>query len=280
LAVVDSDALDALLVETSVIALARARYAEGKAAWPDIELLQAAWREHLLTHVARASGASAHVAALHAADFYLATALVHGDRAAVLAFDKLYIARVREYVFKVSVERHVVDEIAQQLRETLLVGSGEQTCKIADYTGKGALGGWVRVAAVRLALNSKRVKQQAEVSEDVVALGRDPELAYVHAHSEHAFKAAFQAVLATLPIEQRTLLRLHYLQGLTLDQIATMLGGSRSTLGRHLQDARAEILQQTSASLRRDHGFSATAVQSLVRKASSQMQLTFSKLLK
>ena len=42
-----------------------------------------------------------------------------------------------------------VDEVKQGLRERLLVGPPP---RIAEYSGSGPLGGWLRVVSVRLAI--------------------------------------------------------------------------------------------------------------------------------
>jgi RNA polymerase sigma-70 factor, ECF subfamily len=259
---------------------AKEHWAEGSLVWSTLALSESQWRQLLANQLRVSTDMVAHLQALHAADFFLACALVERVPSALPEFERQYMTRIREYVLKVTVERQAVDDIAQQLRESMLVGKAGALPTIASYSGKGALGGWVRVAAVRLALNRKRSVPAADVSDDVPALAHDPELAYLHAQAQATFQQAFRAVLESLVPEQRNLLRLHYLQGLSLDQIASLLGAPRSTLGRHLQAARAEILAQTSARLTREHGLSATAVASMVRKAASQMHVTFTKLLK
>jgi DNA-directed RNA polymerase specialized sigma24 family protein len=52
------------------------------------------------------------------------------------------------------------------LCERLIMGG-----KIGDYSGKGALGGWLRVSAVRTALNHLRTVDPAlDVGDDLLAL--------------------------------------------------------------------------------------------------------------
>ena len=52
-----------------------------------------------------------------------------------------------------------VDEVRQVLRTKLLVGDGAPP-KIADYSGRGPLDGWVRAAAVRAAIDLKRREKE------------------------------------------------------------------------------------------------------------------------
>lgn len=270
----------------------------GREAWPKIALEDERFVRHLATH-ARASGAPrAFLEKVHAEDLYLACGAMSGDRAAVTYFEEQFIARVPDYVLRVRIGRDVVDEVQQKLRERLLMGrsveekrgasaDGEPhsvegaTPKIGEYSGKGALGGWVRVAAVRTALNETRGRtlDTEPAGDDMPSFVADPELAYVKEHAQRLFMDAFQRVLGSLPAKERSILRLHYIDGLTMDQLARLYQTPRSTIARRVADARQAVLAATESLLRDERRLSPSAVASVIRQARSRLQVTITRLL-
>lgn len=253
--------------------------AKGRAAWPKIALTKAYFRQHLARHASAASDLDS----LHVTDLYLACALERRDRAAETYFEEHFMARVPEYVLRVRVEREVVDEVKQRLRESLLVGIDGKTPKIAEYSGKGALGGWLRVAAVRTALNHTRDRKtsalgKSEALGDDLSLAGDPELAYLREHANELFADAFKRVLGGLDASERTILRLHYIDGLTMDQLAHIYKTPRSTIARRVAAARQEILTATETLLRSEHRLSPSAVASVIRQAKSRLDVTITRL--
>ncbi|MBS2018042.1 MAG: sigma-70 family RNA polymerase sigma factor [Deltaproteobacteria bacterium] len=253
--------------------------AKGREAWPKVTLASEVFRAHVVRHVA----SDAALEALHVADLYLACALTGGDRAAQAYFEEAFMARVPEYVLRVRVERDVVDEVQQKLRETLLMAGEGRAPKIAEYSGKGALGGWVRVAAVRTALNHVRDRKAGVAGAsrsltDDLAVAGDPELAFVKEHAHELFADAFKRVLAGLDANERTILRLHYIDGLTMDQLAHLYKTPRSTIARRVADARQQILASTEALLEDEKRLTPSAVASVIRQAKSQLDVTITRL--
>jgi RNA polymerase sigma-70 factor (ECF subfamily) len=175
----------------------------------------------------------------------------------------------------------VVDEVQQKLRERLMMATEGHAPKIAEYTGKGALGGWLRVAASRTALNHLRASGPAtEGLGDEVSVAGDPELRYVKEHAHDLFTDAFKRVLEGLDANGRTILRLHYIEGLTMDQLAHLYKTPRSTIARRVAEARQQVLQSTEALLRDERRLTPSAVASVIRQARSQLDVTITRLFK
>lgn len=250
--------------------------AAGRAAWPKVAIAPEAFLEHVAARVETAD----ELEALHASDLYLACAVCVHDRAALAYFEDHFMARVPEYVLRVRVEREVVDEVQQKLREALIMGGEGRAPKIAEYSGKGALGGWLRVTAVRATLNHVRGKAApTEELGDAIAVGADPELAYLKEHAQALFLDAFKRVLDGLDANERTILRLHHIEGLTMDQLARLYRTPRSTIARRVADARQQILTATEALLRDERRLSPSAVASVIRQARSRLDVTITRLL-
>ena len=239
----------------------------GRGAWPKIAIDDASFFAHLARHDALETA--------HASDLFLACAAGLQDRAALAYFEEHFMAKVPGYVLRVRIGRDVVDEVQQKLRETLLMGER----KIAEYSGQGALGGWLRVAAVRTALNQVRGASPVRELHEDAALVADPELAYVKEHARQLFADAFKRVIADLAPGERAILRLHYLEGLTMDQLAKVYRTPRSTIARRVGEARTAILEATASLLQTERRLSPSAAASVIREAQSRLDVTMTRLL-
>ena len=249
---------------------------QGREAWPKVTVAPETFIEHLAVHARTAAALDA----VHASDLYLACAVCQHDRAALAYFEAQFMARVPDYVLRVRVGREVIDEVQQKLREHLIMGRDDAPPKLAEYSGKGALGGWLRVTAVRTALNHLRSSGPATVDlGEEISLAGDPELAYVKEHAKDLFADAFKRVLVGLDANERTILRLHYIEGLTMDQLARLYKTPRSTIARRVAEARQAIVVATEALLRDERRLSPSAVASVIRQARSQLEVTITRLL-
>jgi RNA polymerase sigma-70 factor (ECF subfamily) len=148
---------------------------------------------------------------------------------------------VGAFVAHIDASADFADEVRQQLRERLLVGAQP---RIADYRGQGALGGWLRVAAVRTALTIKRAASRAEIAAPSPP-APDPELDFLKTRYRGELEAAFRATLEKLPADERNVLRLHYLDGCNIDEIGAVYPVHRSTVARWLADSRQTLLDET-----------------------------------
>lgn len=268
-------------------ALARklaAHVAAGRAAWPEVALDPETFVVHLARHAAKSDAPEAFVESVHASDLYLACGVCERDRASLAYFEEHFMARVPYFILRVRVDRDAVDEVQQKLREQLILGASESAeCrpKLAEYSGRGALGGWLRVASVRTALNHVRstAKPTEELHEDL-SFSSDPELAYLKERARSEFGDALRRVLDGLGPEERTILRLHYIQGLTMDQLARTYQTPRSTIARRVAKVREQIVAETESLLREEWRLSPSAVASVIRQARSQLQVTITRYLK
>lgn len=138
----------------------------------------------------------------------------------------------------------------------------------------------MRVIAIRTALNLRRAEHRQDPLEDHAALASlapdgDPELAAIQAQHRALIKAA----LAGLAPRQRSVLRMHLVEGLTIDQIGRAHDVHRATAARWLEHVRDELRVATLRGLRARLGGDADAVASLVRVLDSRLQVSFQRLL-
>jgi RNA polymerase sigma-70 factor (ECF subfamily) len=247
--------------------------------WPGIELPAAALAEHLA-----ALGIAADPAHPHADDLYLACAAARGDDAAVAVFEEELSPVARSAARRIDGSADFVDEVVQAIRERLLVARDGQPPRIAEYGGQGTLAAWVRVAAMRLAMNSLRDRRNNvlvddEAFFDTLTAGSDAERAAARARWGEVCADALRGALAGLTARERNLLRLHHLHGLTVDELAPTMKVHRATVARWLQRARERLLQATRAGIKARLAAADSDVDSILRELQSRIDVTLSRLL-
>jgi RNA polymerase sigma-70 factor (ECF subfamily) len=233
-------------------------------------------RELLATCVAQDSGDLE----ARAADLYLAAACVAGDPAAIARLDATLPAAVRPALAKLGVPAADHDEIVQRVRVALLVRDPAGTCGLTGYSGRGDLRAYVRAVAVRLAL--KRIEREtAPPADDATELlawipgaNDSPELALVKQRCRDDLRAAFGSALAALRPRERTLLRQHYVDGLTVDMLGPLHRVHRSTCARWIEAARAKILREVRSHLRAKLALDERDLESVLELVRSQLDLS------
>jgi len=212
-----------------------------------------------------------------AADLFLTCACVLGERAALEAFDAQLLSQVPGWVSRVDPSADFGRDVAQRLREQLLGGTPPG---VDTFVGRGSLEGWVRVSAVRLALKlSARRPDEAPLAE-ARSPGFDPsdQLARLEASAEVG--KALEAVLRDLSPEQRAWLKLYYLDGCTLEQIARIFRVHVSTISRRLSALDREVLATLRKRLEEQLRLPPGEVDSLIRFVRSQLEVSLNQALK
>jgi RNA polymerase sigma-70 factor (ECF subfamily) len=262
-------------------ALGRA-WKEGRGAWPSVDLDEATFGAHVRAKLPPDAGAE-QVARLDAAGLYLACACAHGLPSALAELDLRVLAKVPEFLARLQGSSAMPDEVRSILRERLLVGTGGEPPRIATYSGEGPLAAWVRVAAVRTALNLLE-KMDERLGHDSHAIERaaattTPEQEVAAAHQRAMFREVLEQAVSALPDEQRAALRLHFVEGLTGDEIGERLGISRATVVRWLATAKSFLLLETKRLVEGRLRMSATEAESFIASARSRLDLSLSVLL-
>jgi RNA polymerase sigma-70 factor (ECF subfamily) len=142
----------------------------------------------------------------------------------------------------------------------------------------------VAVSAQRTALSLRRKEVSAQArhraaAAEELAASVHPELAYLKRTYRAPFVECFEAAFAGLTNRERTLLRLHLVSRLRLDQIAPMFQVNISTVSRWLAGARESLLAQTREGLGRRLHVSPGEFDSLARLLQSQIDVSLVRLL-
>lgn len=178
----------------------------------------------------------------------------------------------------------LADEVKAVLREKLLVPRENGVPRIADYAGQGALRAWLKAAAIRHALNLKRPGHLEDAAEQeklssLPMAAPNPELALIRKKHKQHFAAAFAAAMASLTPRERTLLKLHTLDGLRLDQIGPLYQKDKSTISRWIAKAQQQLHEVTREQLVTSLHLDSQELKSVLRAAQSELSLSLSRLL-
>jgi RNA polymerase sigma-70 factor (ECF subfamily) len=267
------------VAEASLAELART----ARAAWPTLELRDEVFLAHLRERVPDPLPPDA-AELIHAADLFLACACANGDPRAIAEFERGYIATLDGVVAQMRLGADLVDEVKQRVRDRLLVRVSDGAPRIADYSGRGALRSWVYATAMRTALNAlaaakRHLPTEQEQLLDIPTSGDDPEWAALRAHHRSEFAAAFGAAFTTLTARQRLLLKQHFVDGLSTEELGNQYRVHRVTVLRWICQARDELVTALQRALAAELGVDADEYKSLVRLVKSQLDLSLSQLL-
>ncbi len=270
--------LDALEVRLSrLLDAARER-------WPGVTLDGPVFVAHLARHLPERAALES-LEPSHLADLYLACACTHGLPSALAAFESTFLPEVAVAVGRMKLPPGTVDEVRQQLRQKMLVSTPDTPARLAAYPGTGPLSGWIRAAALWLALDLQRRAQPLQHGDDsalplLLEPGDDPELAYLKKTYRAEFNTAFAQALQALEPRQRNVLRLKYLDGLTIDQLGALYHVHRATTARWIVSAQEALLRETRRLLTERLRLTHTQLDSVLRLISSQLDVHLSHLLR
>jgi RNA polymerase sigma-70 factor, ECF subfamily len=258
----DEDALEAVLA--SLYETAR----EGE---PSVDLPATTFVRALARRVPPGATSLDGLFDLRLSDLYLACACAEGNPRAIAEFERRYLANVPS---SAEACRAVPpSDLITALREKLFVGANP---KIAEYSGRGELASWLRVVALRTALNLARSSwREVALEEDTLVGARlasdDPEIQHLKTRYRQAFSEAFHAAFTGLTRRERTMLRCHYVDRMTMQQIADMQSVHRITVQRWMDRARSTLAAQTRRHLVAKLRLSEGELDSIMRLIGSQL---------
>jgi RNA polymerase sigma-70 factor (ECF subfamily) len=241
-------------------------WAAARAAWPDVTLSAATFGVYL-----KDRGLA--LEAEHVTDLYLACACLEQQPAALRAFEATHLAHVPELLSRLRPSPQLIDEVKQRLRQKLFLGEAP---KIAEYSGKGPLMSWLRVVAVRTAIDLSRGDQdhKQETLPELADVATSPELQALRNRYRPLFKRVMATALQRQSKSDRTLLKLHFIDGISLAELGRMLNVNRSTVHRRLAACTRAVLESVQEQLREELGISTEELRSLAGLLRSDVELT------
>lgn len=256
-----------------------------RTAWPSSGGRLERFLRHWARQAARGGSVGRELQLIQVEDLYLAFACAEGDAAAIAHLKARVIPRVLPAVRTVDPSETFRSDIEQLLLARVLVAEPERPARIAEYAGRGSLEHWLRAVALRLALNRRRDASRVpdvawgDVLPEVAASAGAPELELLRSRYVPQVSAALQRALAALPSQERNVLRLHYLDGLSLNQVGAVYQVNKSTVSRWLLRARERLLEDARQELETSLGIGGPELDSLLRAMGSALHLSLSRAL-
>jgi RNA polymerase sigma-70 factor (ECF subfamily) len=254
-----------------------AAYRAAAQLWPDISVPLERYVEML-----QSAGVATENLRQWGGDLYLAYAAGVGDHAAVRAIEKLFISRLPARIRRLGSATDKVSDVLQTVRERLFSG---EVPRIRAYNGAGPLEQWIKVVAIRTAIDLHRTDQSIPRIEgawlQTVAPRDDADVSALMMKAEYKreLELAIQELVARLSPRDRAILRLHVVEGVSIDKIAASYGVHRVTVARWVWTAGETLLDGLRGRFRAKFGIVPPEFDSIARMARSQLSIDLAGLL-
>jgi RNA polymerase sigma-70 factor, ECF subfamily len=236
----------------------------------------------------------AFIDALHANDLCLVIACERGDQTAWGDLVGRYETTVRAAARSAASNEDAAEDLAQSIWAELhglrVREDGQPSGKIAYYSGRGSLGGWLR-AVGQLAIDQHRrqsrlvqteedadfdrLAQDAQKGEGAFNLTHaspDPEHAFSERSAAHDVEDALAEAMRELAPEDRLLVKLYYFDGLKLREAGAVMGVHEATASRRLTRIHGEIRMKVESILMKEHGWTAAETALSLSEAATHLE--------
>ena len=169
-------------------------------------------------------------------------------------------------------------QMYQKIRTKLLMGPSPG---IGTYQGRAPLSAWVHVTAVRLAVDFAASSTQDENTElfDLVASEETPEIETARRLYQERFRKSLEDVFQALSPRDKTILRLHIVDGLNIDAIGAIYAVHRATAARWLVGIRTKAYDRLKKDLALHWNASSSELRSLVSLLRDHIHITAKRVL-
>ncbi|MEO7539918.1 MAG: sigma-70 family RNA polymerase sigma factor, partial [Pyrinomonadaceae bacterium] len=194
------------------------------------------------------------VGEIRADDLCLIIACEHGDERAWEDLVATFDSTVKSAARKISQNSEDAEDLASSIWAELyglrLDADGNKKSKLAYYSGRGSLAGWLRAVVSQLAVDQYRKQSKfVQIEEDrefenlaneaatsennhFVSRTENPEELFSGKQTEDDVTEALHAAIASLETEDRLILKMYYFADLKLKDIAAAFGYHEATASR------------------------------------------------
>ena len=220
--------------------------------------------KYVLRDDANASDASVteFIDGLQADDLCLIVACEQGDEAAWSDLVARFTTTVRSAARSASANEDAAEDLAQSIWAELyglrVREDGKPTSKLAYYSGRGSLAGWLRAVVAQLAVDQHRklsrlvqteedadldrLAHQDDGSEQFLSVGAvNPEESISDKLAGAEVQRALARSFKELADEDRLLVKLYYFDGLRLREAGAVLGVHEATASRRLTRIHSDL---------------------------------------
>lgn len=168
---------------------------------------------------------------------------------------------------------------------------GNKKSKLAYYSGRGSLAGWLRAVVAQLAVDQHRkVSKFVQVDEErefenlaneaasegnlLSSNGKNPEDAFTAQQTSSDVQEALATAISSLEDEDRLVMKLYYFDELKLKDIARMFGYHEATASRRLTRIQGDIRKSVEQELKTKHGWSDGEVKRSLSDAAASLGMS------
>ncbi|HKR58204.1 MAG TPA: sigma-70 family RNA polymerase sigma factor [Pyrinomonadaceae bacterium] len=214
---------------------------------------------------------------LQADDLCLIVACEQGDEAAWSDLVARFTTTVRSAARSASSNEDAAEDLAQSIWAELyglrVRDDGKPTSKLAYYSGRGSLAGWLRAVVAQLAIDQHRKQArlvQTEEDSDFDRLAQhgddgdeqllsvgavNPEQSLANKMASAEMQRALERSFKELSNEDRLLVRLYYFDGLRLREAGAVLGVHEATASRRLTRIHSDLRSMVERILMSEKGW-------------------------
>ena len=215
---------------------------------------------------------------MQADDLCLIIACEHGDERAWNDLVERFTSTVRSAARSATANEDAAEDLAQSIWAELyglrVRADGRPASKLAYYSGRGSLAGWLRAVVAQLSVDTFRKQSklvQAEEDADLDRLARDarvsetqafalsgvpnPEQSLANRFAETDLQQALKKAVGELAAEDRLLVRLYYFDNLRLREAGAVLGVHEATASRRLTRIQTDLRKRVSQILTAERGW-------------------------
>jgi RNA polymerase sigma-70 factor, ECF subfamily len=215
---------------------------------------------------------------MQADDLCLIIACERGDEKAWNDLVQRFTSTVRSAARSASTNEDAAEDLAQSIWAELYGlrnrKDGRVASKLAYYSGRGSLAGWLRAVVAQLAVDTFRKQSRLVQTEEDVDLDRlaretplaelqtavvsgihNPEQAISNRFAESDLQDALGVAIKELSVDDRLLVKLYYFDNLRLREAGTVLGVHEATASRRLTKIHSELRKRVGEILIKQRGW-------------------------
>ena len=283
--------------------LSRAADARGLAAGDLRERVELALGKFLLKdhETAERREVSAFIDELRADDLCLIVACERGDEKAWEDLVANFDSTVKSAARKISANSEDAEDLASSIWAELYGlrqdTDGNKKSKLAYYSGRGSLAGWLRAVCSQLAIDQFRKQSkfvQIEETREFENLAEEssnhsandqvlhhtasPEDLLTEKRTSDDVATALRSAVAGLADEDRLIVKLYYFDDLKLKDIAATFGYHEATASRKLVRIQNDIRKTVEKELKKTHGWSDLEVKRHLSETAAKLGLSLEKM--
>ena len=238
---------------------------------------------------------------IHGDDLCLIIACERGDEKAwedlVANFDPVVKSAARKIAPNSEGAEDLASSIWAELYGLKQDAGGTRKTKLAYYSGRGSLGGWLRAIVAQMAVDRFRKESRmvqieetrefenlAEESsnnsnnEHVVSHAENPEEIFSDKQTAADVATALRSAIASLAAEDRLVLKMYYFDDLKLKDIAAVFGYHEATASRKLVRIQNDIRKAVEKALMTHHGWGDGEVKKYLSETATGLGISFEKM--